>query len=115
MQHRRQRIQQPGEQPVVAAIEYTLAEISVDRFPQRDEISRVFRWHRRDVAEQGAFGAEFGGGSWKAPHLVTGRKAVDPPRGVVAQNDAVGDIECQRAAGKAVRGPRKAHDENITG
>jgi len=111
----RQSLQQFGEQPVVVPLEHALSEVSVRRFAQLDEVRSILRSNGRYVAEKYPFGAERSRCRWEALHLPFGLEAVDAARRIVTQDDAVGDIERQCAAGKTVKGPGEAHEKNITG
>src|SRR5262249_30708270 len=115
-QRLRQCIEQIGKQASRIEAEDLCAEIGVDRLAQRHEPHPVFRLHGSQVfTEQCAFGAEVDGGRGKTVHLPRRFETVDPARLVVAEHDAVGDIESQGAPGEAMRCPRKTHSENITG
>ncbi|SCW28894.1 Branched-chain amino acid ABC-type transport system, permease component [Rhizobium mongolense subsp. loessense] len=106
---------QVREELIVIACQNPLPEITVRRLAQSDEIRPVFWRHRKNFPEKGTLGAEFRRRMRKARELFIRSKAVDAARYIMAQNDAVGDIQRQRATRKTMCGPGKVHRENITG
>ncbi|MNW02327.1 hypothetical protein D3C71_1980940 [compost metagenome] len=60
-------------------------------------------------AKAPALGAEPVGGDGEGVERRNVGKAIDTPCGIEAQDDGVGDIQRQRAAGKSVCGPGEGH------
>ncbi len=111
----RELLQQIGKGQRIVPAGNPSPEMRIYRLPQLQQPGLIFCRHRFQHRKKRALSRMGRCRVRQALPVFRIREPVHPAFGIGAQDHAVGNIQRQCAAGKAMRGPGKGHDENITG